>query len=335
MSAVTRPGRVCPLHYRYPPGALTRKPVIVADTLYVIGGLYGNRPALAAIEQLAAAEAQPVTMVFNGDFNWFNIDPAGFAAINTAALAHHALRGNVETELADDDDAAGCGCGYPESVSDAEVERSNAIMAQLRTTARLQPGLRQRLGALPMTLNADVGGVHVAIVHGDCDSLAGWRYDESALRNPGGIAAAAADCAATGARVIASSHTCLPVAVRVDTPAGACALFNNGAAGMPNFAGTRFGLITRIAISPATTPAALYGTNIDGIHVDALAVAYDHAQWQSEFSANWPGGSAAHLSYHQRIAGGPGYGINQAMRQGIRISTPLRKQLLATGGIPS
>ena len=79
----------------------------------------------------------------------------------------------------------------------------------------------------------------------------------------------------------------------------------------------------------------LLAIGIDGIHVDALAVAYDHAQWQSEFSANWPGGSAAHLSYHQRIAGGPSYGINQAMRQGIRISTPLRKQLLATGGIPS
>lgn len=335
MSADMQPGRSCPLHYRYAPGALKRPPEIVADTLYVIGGLYGNRLALTAIEQLAAAEARPVTFVFNGDFNWFNIDPAGFGKINAAVLTHHALRGNVETELADDDDAAGCGCGYPESVSNAEVERSNAILGRLRATARSQPDLRRRLGALPMTLTAEVGGVRVAIVHGDCGSLAGWRYDESALRDASGISAVATDCAATGARVIASSHTCLPVAVRVDTPVGACALFNNGAAGMPNFAGTRFGLITRVAVTPAATPAVLYGTNIDGIHVDALAVAYDHAQWQNEFLANWPEGSAAHHSYHQRIVSGPRYGINQAMRQGIRISTPLREQLLATGGIPS
>jgi len=335
MSATTQPGRNCPLHYSYAPDALKRRPEIVADTLYVIGGLYGNRLALNAIEQLAAAEARPVTFVFNGDFNWFNVDPAGFAAINASVLAHHALRGNVETELAEDDNAAGCGCGYPESVSDAEVDRSNAILLRLRAAARSQPELRQQLGALPMTLTAAVGGVRVAIVHGDCGSLAGWRYDEAALRDAIGVAAVVADCAATGARVIASSHTCLPVAVRADTPAGGCALFNNGAAGMPNFAGTRFGLITRIAISPAATPAALYGTKIDDTHVDALAVAYDHTQWQGEFSANWPEGSAAHLSYHQRIVAGPRYGINQAMRQGIRISTPLREQLLATGGIPS
>ena len=32
--------------------------------------------------------------------------------------------------------AAGCGCGYPDSVGDAEVARSNAILAQLRETAR-------------------------------------------------------------------------------------------------------------------------------------------------------------------------------------------------------
>ena len=52
-------------------------------------------------------------LVFNGDFNWFNI---------ARRLRRHqrdrarptALRGNVETELAGDDDR-GCGCGYPET----------------------------------------------------------------------------------------------------------------------------------------------------------------------------------------------------------------------------
>ncbi len=64
------PGRSCPLHYRYTPEALAREPDLRAATLYVIGGLYGNWPALEAITALAEQERDPVTLVFNGDFNW-------------------------------------------------------------------------------------------------------------------------------------------------------------------------------------------------------------------------------------------------------------------------
>jgi hypothetical protein len=328
---VQQPGRSCPLHYRYPPASLNRAPEIRAETLYVVGGLYGNRQALPAIHALAAAESCPVTLVFNGDFNWFNIDPAGFAAINAAVLAHHALRGNVETELAGEDDAAGCGCAYPDNVSDAEVARSNIMLAQLRETARRHPQLRARLAALPMNLVAEVGGLRVAIVHGDCESLAGWSYDESAFASHAGSARLAAHFAASGARIIASSHTCLPVALRLSRPQGDCALFNNGAAGMPNFAGTQFGLMTRIATTPAQSSAAIYGTVVDGVHIDAVKVPYDHAQWQREFLGNWPAGSAGHLSYHQRIVAGPRHGINQAMRTGIHINTGLLRGLRASG----
>lgn len=322
-----QPGRSCPLHYRYPPASLNRPPDVVTDTLYVIGGLYGNRPALQAINALAHAEQSPVSMVFNGDFNWFNHDAAGFATINDTVLKHHALRGNVETELAGDDDAAGCGCAYPDSVSDAEVERSNSMLAQLRATARLHPQLRERLAGLPMNLVAEVGGLRIAIVHGDCESLAGWSYDESAFQNLAGSARLASHFAATRARIIASSHTCLPVALRQSRPQGDCVLFNNGAAGMPNFAGTQFGLITRIAMSPAPSQAAIYGTVIGDVHMDAIKVHYDHAQWQHEFLRNWPEGSAGHLSYHQRIANGPRYGINRAMRNGIHINPTLLQGL--------
>ncbi len=324
-----QPGRSCPLHYRYAPASLNRPPEIIADTLYVIGGLYGNLPALQAVTALAAAEPGPVSLAFNGDFNWFNSDAAGFAAINEAVLAHHALRGNVETELAGDDDTAGCGCAYPSSVSDAEVERSNSMLARLRATSRAFPALREQLAVLPMNLVATIGGLRVAIVHGDCESLAGWSYDESAMEH----ATVAAHFTAAQACIIASSHTCLPVAVKLDTAQGPCALFNNGAAGMPNFAGTAFGVITRIATTPAATPAALYGTVIDGVHIDALAVAYDQAQWHREFVANWPEGSAGHLSYHQRITSGPRYGLNRAMRTGIHINTTLLRQLHAGGNL--
>jgi len=328
-----QPGRSCPLHYRYPPASLNRPPEISADTLYVIGGLYGNQPALAAIAALAAAERAPVTQVFNGDFNWFNRDAIGFKNINTAVLAHHALRGNVETELAGEGDAAGCGCAYPDHVSDADVDRSNAMLAQLRATARSFPDLRKRLATLPMNLVAEVGGLRIAIVHGDCESLAGWTYDESALTYAAGLAAAAAHFTAARARFIASSHTCLPVALRLDTVQGNGALFNNGAAGMPNFAGTQFGVITRIATTPAPPAAALYGTVIDGVHVDAMAVHYDHPRWLADFLANWPAHSAGHLSYYQRISNGPRYGLHWAMRAGIHLNTTLLRKLRAGGDI--
>lgn len=326
------PGRSCPLDYRYTPESLNRTPDFSADTLYVIGGLYGNRQALQAIGELAAAEPAPVTLAFNGDFNWFNCDATGFAAINGTVLTHHALRGNVETELANDSDAAGCGCGYPDSVSDAEVERSNIILAQLRETAKAFPDLRARLAVLPMNLVATVGKLRVAIVHGDCESLAGWAYDESALRDATGIARVAAHCKAAHVNIIASSHTCLPIALTMDTDNGPAALINNGAAGMPNFAGTSFGVITRISTTPASTSATLYGTVIDGIHIDALAVHHDQSAWQAAFSANWPDGSAAELSYGKRITNGPRYGLNRATGPGVRISHTLLQQVLVAGG---
>lgn len=59
------------MSYRYGPHALRSCPEQPAETLYVIGGLYGNLPALSAILAMAAREAAPVTLCFNGDFNWF------------------------------------------------------------------------------------------------------------------------------------------------------------------------------------------------------------------------------------------------------------------------
>ena len=100
-------GRSCPLHYRYRPAVFARPAEFACDVLYVVGGLYGNRPALASVLELAAAEPGRTAVVFNGDFNWFNVDQDGFESVNRTVLGHIALRGNVETELAADDASAG------------------------------------------------------------------------------------------------------------------------------------------------------------------------------------------------------------------------------------
>jgi hypothetical protein len=307
-----RPGRSCPLHYRYPAATFARAPDLRADTLYVVGGLYGNVPALETVLDMVAREQGETALVFNGDVNWFDIAAQDFERINTTVLSHTALSGNVEAELAADDDSAGCGCGYPESVSDAEVERSNRIMAQLRATAVRFPALRARLARLPMHAVAQVGDLRVGIVHGDAQSLAGWQFDVSALDDVRQQPQLHAMFAAAGVDGFASSHTCLP-ALREFSQAGRRHwVINNGAAGMPNFADTHFGVLSRISLRPAPARAALYGIRAGAIFIDALPVRYDHAGWLERFSASWPPGTPAHESYWRRITGGPAFDLDRA-----------------------
>ena len=285
--------------------------------------MYGNAPALGAILELAAHEVEPPAIVFNGDFNWFNADDAGFAAINSRVLAHTALRGNVETELAGDDTAAGCGCGYPDFVGDAEVERSNRIIDRLRDAARAHPDLRRRLALLPMHLTAAVGAARVAIVHGDCESLAGWGLSREALAAPEQRTRVTNWFFQARIDIIASSHSCLPVLMDFPLRDGTGIVANNGAAGMPNFRDTRFGIITRIALRPSPH-AALYGARVNACHVDALPVHYDQQRWLDEFLANWPAGSPAHASYFRRVVQGPDYSIDEACRLGVNSAPALR-----------
>ena len=311
------PGRACPLRYRYGAAALRACPEQRAETLYVVGGLYGNRPALDALLALAAREPGPVVLCFNGDFNWFDVDDAGFAAINRAVLQHDALLGNVEAELLAPDDDAGCGCAYPAGVDDGTVARSNRIHARLKATALRQPELLARLGRLPMLRRYRIGELAVGAVHGDAESLAGWRFDVAALDDPHNRPWIAQAFDAAGVDLFASSHTCLPALRSFDVDGGRRAVINNGAAGMPNFRGERTGLFTRIGTAPGPQ-AARYGTVLKGIHVEALPLAYNPDRWLADFLANWPESTAAHTSYYRRIREGTDFAVQSA-------STPNRQ----------
>ena len=307
------PGRSCPLHYRYAPSTFERAADIHAETIYVIGGLYGNLPALQAILQLAQTEAVPPTLIFNGDFNWFNVDALSFEAVNRDVLKHIALRGNVETELAADADEAGCGCAYPDYVDDADVERSNRIMQALRRTATDFPALSNAVSTLPMTAVADVGGQRIGIVHGDAESLAGWRFAHDSLHEPQNVDWLRRICKAAKLAGFASSHTCLPTFRRYAQGGEKCFVINNGAAGMPNFSCTQYGLVSRLSVHPARDGLAQYGDVIGGVHVDALPVHYDAEEFERAFLANWPQGSPAHHSYFHRLSQGPAYAAAHAL----------------------
>lgn len=307
-----RPGRVCPLRYRHGPAAIARAETREATTLYVVGGLYGNVPALDTIEQMAGAEPEPPTLCFNGDFNWFNVDDRRFAEVNRRVLAHDAILGNVEAELSAAVDDAGCGCAYPAGVDAGVVQRSNQIHARLKATARRHADLLGRIAPLPMVARYRVADCRVGVVHGDAESLAGWGFDVGALDEPGRMPWLQAMFEAAQVDLFSSTHTCLPALRRRALADGReVGVINNGAAGMPNFSGDLAGLCTRIATTPSPHPV-LRELGLAGAFVALLPVRFDARQWQRDFVAQWPPGSAAWLSYFQRITHGPAFAPEQA-----------------------
>jgi hypothetical protein len=140
------------------------------------------------------------------------------------------------------------------------VDRSNQIMTRLRATASRFPSLVRRLGDLPRHLTATVGAERVGLVHGDPESLAGWRLALEAME-PGdpllrrqvgwrGRPTTATEVLDWFGRaevdVFACTHTGLPYAQAIPDGGHRRLVVNNGAAGLGNFAGT-----TAAAKSPA------------------------------------------------------------------------------------
>jgi hypothetical protein len=211
-------------------------------------------------------------------------------------------------------------------VPDDDVGRSNEILARLRAVARdaeaRNPRLRASLAALPMHLVAQVGGVRVGIVHGDAWALAGWRFAHDALHDPVREQMLSAVFEQAAVDGFASTHTCLPALKVFDTRLGERFVANNGAAGMPNFADTPGGLLTRIATYPV--PRRLeelrrYGAEVAGVFVDALAIPFDTTAWVAEFDRIWPARSAGQISYRRRIVDGPDFSIDDALGRAARV----------------
>jgi hypothetical protein len=306
------PGRIHPRDYTYDPSCFDRPPDLATEVLYVVGGLYGNLAALEGLEALVAAEGAPTAVVFNGDFHWFDAQPAWFMDVEDRLASYRCIRGNVETELARVVDVgAGCGCAYPASVDDDTVRRSNRILEALRAMAARLESVRERLWALPPHLVADVAGVRVGIVHGDATSLAGWGFDGRALDDPTRQAWLAEIGRASRIDVFASAHTCAAALRTALLPSGPLTVINNGAAGMPNFTAMPFGVVTRIAVT-RSPHQPLYGVLHARVRVDALALPYDTQAFLRRFLQCWPPGSAAHRSYFHRIVAGPDACMAQA-----------------------
>ncbi|GGC97549.1 hypothetical protein [Halopseudomonas salina] len=315
-------GRSCPLDYHLPSDSFAGAPLFDRQTLYIVGGLYGNRQALTALEKRLAAEPD-AKAVFNGDMHWFDVEPALFSEIETRLAAHTLLRGNVETELGrPDDSAAGCGCAYPDAVDDHTVERSNQIHARLSSTVNQLPGMAKQLADRPATALVSVAGKRIAITHGDETSLAGWACARSVLAEPARQQALQAWAASNHISVLATSHTCAPAALAMAEQAvPGLAIINNGAAGMPNFNNGRYGLVTRI--STHAHPSAIYRAQCDGLVVEAIPLNYSHDGFMDDFDRQWPENSPAALSYRERILRGTADAPADAMLGGFVLGQTL------------
>ncbi len=299
-----QPGRTCPLDYRTEAAMLAGMPTLAAQTLYVVGGLYGNRFALDAIEALAAREPGPVAIVFNGDAHWFDAAPEPFAMLEKRLARFPAIRGNVETELGRErPSGTGCGCAYPETVDQAIVDRSNAIMERLQSAAAQWPAAGARFRALPPMMRAQVGEARVGIVHGDPTSIAGWGFSRESLDDPRVRGWIGQLFEAADVDIFASTHTCGAAMRRFDAAGAPKLVANNGSAGLGTFAGSTAGLITRIGEKPSPHEA-FYEARLLDAHVAALPVPFDLTAFLAEFDAIWPEGSPAALSYRARILGG-------------------------------
>jgi hypothetical protein len=93
------PGRSCPIDYATNPGDLRRAAEMIAQTICVVGGLYGNAFALDALEAMASAEDAPVKLVFNGDAHWFDADQGTFTDLDRREC-YPCSTGNIELEIA-------------------------------------------------------------------------------------------------------------------------------------------------------------------------------------------------------------------------------------------
>ncbi len=207
------PGRTCPIDYNLNGESFDRfDEDIMADTIYVVGGLYGNKEALDEILKMAKEESN-LRIVFNGDAHWFDVDLEDFSYIENAIKNYDAIIGNVEAELISDRSEAGCGCSYPDSVDDGVVDRSNKIHSIMKKNIQKSKDMIDVLKRRKRTLTARVGDKRIAILHGDEKSLAGWGNSKENLQDADRLDEIGSWADKNSIDIVACTHTCAPIAV--------------------------------------------------------------------------------------------------------------------------
>ena len=180
----------------------------------------------------------------------------------------------------------------------------------LRTALGRIPAL---MSDRPSTTTVDVAGRKVGISHGDEHMVGGWNCSREELSNPARQKELDAFMEENGLDVFTTTHTCAAAAIVLDHGA----FINNGAAGLPNFAGQDFGLAVRIAEEPH--PDALFGAKRGGLFIEAVPVRYDQNAYVEWFDKLWPQGTPAEISYRGRLVNGPADEVAAALLGGFEV----------------
>ena len=307
-------GRVGADDYAIDPSEWDKDPIAVCDTLYSVGGVYGNLEAMKTVREMVAAEEGEVCVVYNGDYHWFDGTAENFQEVERLLEGYIPMNGNVEFELAREQECGvGCGCSYPTSMSDAFVGRSNAIFGRMKESVSKVPGLANVVAGRPGWGIVQVGDVFVGLTHGDEKSVSGWGCSVDSIHDAQRVAELDEFFANHKVDVLSTTHTCAAAAIATEHGA----VINNGSAGLPEYKGMLFGLVNRISKTPH--PDALYRTMVKGIYVEAVPVRYDHDTFISWFDSVWDADSPAAESYRPRAIAGPDTVYSDAVLDGFEI----------------
>ena len=288
-------GRNCSLEYILQKDWTKKSKKLEEEVIYIVGGLYGNRYALEIINKMTHDENAKV--VFNGDMHWFDVEKEDFLKIEELSKDSIKLLGNVEFELLNNTSSLGCGCNYPEDVSDGVVERSNVIHNMMKENIKGDQILND-IKERSKTLVLDFFGKKIAITHGDEKSMSGWGCSNENLKLVSRKKELDNWFKENDIDILATTHTCL--AVVYDN--GRNIVINNGAAGMANIKGETFGLFTRIAKN--SHKKAIYSEYRDGLYVELVKVDFNIEKFKLWFEKVWPDDSPASISYKNRIING-------------------------------
>lgn len=318
-------GRSCPIDYVLTEDMFIENEVSDYNTIYVVGGLYGNIFALEEIENIVKngrKNGEKSILVFNGDSHWFDKCEDTFFMVEKKIMNFITMQGNVEAEMTRDTDiGVGCGCAYPSCVDDATVERSNRIHAELKKITDANLEIKERMKERPKVKVLKMGNIKICITHGDEKLLGGWGCSVDSLSNESRRKELKGWMDSKGISIMAVSHTCSPVfwgyEVEKNKYESEISVINNGAAGLPNFCDGRYGIITRI--SESKSDKAIYRTKVREVYVEGIAVKYDNEKFIKWFDKVWPTGSPAEISYRDRIVNSTDVSLKSAVIGNIDI----------------
>jgi len=220
--------------------------------LLVCGGAYGNLQVLEALAAFQLETGIPDSHVIHtGDAVAYCADTEA-ATQFIASRGWHAIKGNVEEQIAAG--AQDCGCGFEEgSACDVASARWYA-----HAVATLSPASKAWMAGLPSHLTFTMNGLRVHVVHGSVNQTNRFMWaslPETDFANE--LDASAAD-------VVIAGHTGIPFTRFI----GERCWHNSGALGMPANDGTR-----RVWVSVLTPSSSGISISHHALQADAVTAA--------------------------------------------------------------